>query len=154
MDDGAGVREDTGHPAGPARRNVIAGAGAAGVGALGVIALAGCGAGGGTKPEPSVPARLKGKVIAKTSDVPVGGGTILTDDKIVVTQPAKGDFKAFTAVCTHQGCTVGDVQKGVIQCPCHGSEFSAKDGSVKQGPASRPLAEFTVKVVGDGITVS
>jgi Rieske Fe-S protein len=154
MDDGAGVREDAEQTAGPGRRNVIAGAGAVGVGALGVIALAGCGAGGGAKPAPSVPAKLKGKVIAKTSEVPVGGGKILTDDKIVVTQPAKGEFKAFTAVCTHQGCTVGDVQKGIIQCPCHGSEFSVKDGSVKQGPASKPLSEFKVKVVGDGITVS
>lgn len=152
MGNGAGARgiEET---TGPARRNVLAGAGAVGVGTLGVIALGGC-ASGGTKPAPSVPPSIKGKVIAKTSEIPVGGGKIFEDYKIVVTQPSKGTFKAFTAVCTHQGCTVGDVQKGIIQCPCHGSEFSVTDGSVKQGPAKAKLAEYKVKVVGDGITVS
>lgn len=130
------------------RRGVLAGAGG-----LGVIALGGCAAGDG-KVTAIVPERIRGKVIAKTSEIPVGGGKILSDYKIVITQPTKGDFKAFTAVCTHQHCTVGDIRDGVIECPCHGSEFSVKDGSVEQGPAKAALPAFKVKVTGDGIAVS
>jgi Rieske Fe-S protein len=92
--------------------------------------------------------------LAKTADIPVGGGKIFADQKIVVTQPTSGQFKAFTAVCTHMGCTVGTVSNNTIMCPCHGSQFSAADGSVKQGPAASPLAEKKVTVSGDEITVS
>lgn len=133
----------------PGRRGVLAGAGA-----LGLVAVGGCAAGGGATKKPTVPEAIKGKVIARTSEIPVGGGTIISAHKIVVTQPEKGTYKAFTAVCTHQGCTVGKVENGVIECPCHGSEFSAADGSVKQGPADAPLAAFRVTVKGDGIAVS
>jgi Rieske Fe-S protein len=90
----------------------------------------------------------------KTSDVPVGGGKILTDAKVVVTQPTAGTYKAFTAVCTHQGCVVASVANGTISCACHGSAFSAADGSVKNGPASAPLAAVPVTVAGDTITLS
>jgi len=133
----------------PGRRGVLAGAGV-----LGVLAVGGCATGGGGPEKATVPDAIKGKVIAKTSEIPVGGGKIISEHKIVVTQPKKGEFKAFTAVCTHQHCTVGEVQKGVIECPCHGSEFSVADGAVKQGPAERPLPAFKVTVKGDGITVS
>jgi Rieske Fe-S protein len=78
--------------------------------------------------------------------VPVNGGVILDAKKIVVTQPTEGTFKAFTAVCTHQACLVGSVKDGVISCPCHGSAYSAADGSVQNGPATRPLKEFPVTV--------
>jgi Rieske Fe-S protein len=90
-------------------------------------------------------------VLAKTSDVPVGGGTILSDKKIVITQPQSGTFHAFTAVCTHAGCTVGSVSSGTINCPCHGSRFNASNGSVVQGPAASPLAPVTIKVQGTSI---
>jgi Rieske Fe-S protein len=83
-----------------------------------------------------------------TADVPVGGGVVLTDDKLVVTQPTEGEFKCFTAVCTHEGCTVGRVESGEIRCPCHGSRFSAADGSVVRGPADDPLEERPVRVEG------
>lgn len=86
--------------------------------------------------------------------VPVDGGFIDSSAKVVVTQPSAGEYKAFTAVCTHQGCTVATVSNNVIQCPCHGSQFSAKDGSVVQGPASSPLAAVSVKVSGSTITYS
>jgi Rieske Fe-S protein len=89
--------------------------------------------------------------LVATSKVPVGEGVILTGPKIVVTQPTAGNFKAFTAVCTHMGCTVGSVANGTITCPCHGSQYSIKDGSVKNGPAPRPLAEIAIKVQGDEI---
>jgi Rieske Fe-S protein len=51
-----------------------------------------------------------GAVLGPTSDVPEGSGTVFRDQKVVVTQPKPGDFKAFTAVCTHQGCLVDSVQ--------------------------------------------
>jgi Rieske Fe-S protein len=90
-------------------------------------------------------------VLASTTDVPVGGGKILASQKIVITQPQAGAFHAFTAVCTHQGCIVGTVAGGTIDCPCHGSKFSATDGSVVNGPASSPLAPVGIKVQGTSI---
>jgi Rieske Fe-S protein len=92
-----------------------------------------------------------GAALAKTSDVPVGGGTILTDKKIVITQPQSGTFHAFTAVCTHAGCTVGSVSSGTINCPCHGSRFNINNGSVVNGPAASPLAPINIKVQGTSI---
>jgi Rieske Fe-S protein len=100
--------------------------------------------GGGTSA--AAPAAL-----ATTAEIPVDGGKILTDKKIVITQPVAGTFKAFTAVCTHQGCTVSTVAGGTIDCPCHGSKFSVKDGSVVNGPAPSPLAAIAIKVVGGSI---
>ncbi|MEY9932687.1 Rieske Fe-S protein [Catenulispora sp. GP43] len=90
--------------------------------------------------------------LAATSAVPVGGGTVLTDQKIVLTQPTAGTFKAFTAICTHMGCVVGTVQNGLIVCPCHGSSYHIADGSVANGPAPKPLAEIAIKVAGGEIT--
>jgi Rieske Fe-S protein len=89
--------------------------------------------------------------LTTTSNVKVGSGFIDTTAAIVVTQPSAGEYKAFTAVCTHQQCIVGTVSNNVIQCPCHGSEYSAKDGSVIQGPATEPLAAKTIKVSGGNI---
>jgi Rieske Fe-S protein len=89
--------------------------------------------------------------LATTAEVPVDGGKILADKKIVITQPAAGSFKAFTAVCTHQGCTVASISDGAIHCPCHGSAFSIKDGSVVNGPAASPLAPIAIKVDGASI---
>ena len=95
-----------------------------------------------------------GMDIATTADVPVGGGTIFADEKIVLTQPAEGEFKAFTAVCTHKGCTVTTVKDGTINCPCHGSKFSIEDGSVQDGPAPSPLPAKNVEVTGSSLTVT
>lgn len=86
--------------------------------------------------------------IAATVDVPVGGGLVVKDRKVVVTQPKAGEFKGFTAVCTHAGCVVKEVAGGTINCPCHGSKFSITDGSVVAGPAKQPLAEAPVTVDG------
>jgi Rieske Fe-S protein len=85
--------------------------------------------------------------LVAAADVPVGGGVVLKADELVVTQPAAGEFKAFAALCTHQGCLVGSVADGSIHCPCHNSLFSAADGSVESGPASAPLAAVAVTVV-------
>ena len=89
--------------------------------------------------------------LALTSDVPVGGGKILADKKIVITQPRAGSFQAFTAVCTHQGCTVSSVSGGTVNCPCHGSKFSIANGSVVTGPAPSALAPVSIKVQGTSI---
>jgi Rieske Fe-S protein len=93
-------------------------------------------------------------VEAPISDIAVGGGVIYADQKVVVTQPTSGDFKAFSAVCTHKGCTVGEVADGMIKCPCHGSEFSIEDGSVQAGPATAPLPAMSVTVSSDTVMVT
>jgi Rieske Fe-S protein len=90
------------------------------------------------------------EAIAKTSDVPVGSGVIVDD--IVVTQPSAGEFKGFSPKCTHAGCTVNKVADGTINCPCHGSKYNL-DGSVANGPATKPLEARTVSVQGDSIVL-
>lgn len=140
------------------RRQVLQGA--AGLTALAVTGAlaAACGGGqsstgSGPAPTSSPPDGLAGRPLASTSDVPVGGGKILASDHVVLTQPSQGTFKAFSSTCTHQGCTVGEVSGGSIKCPCHGSQFSAQNGSVQQGPASRPLPQYQVKVNGGQLTL-
>jgi nitrite reductase/ring-hydroxylating ferredoxin subunit len=103
----------------------------------------GTGGSGGESPTPT-----SGSSLVAVTDVPVGGGVALTDVQIVVTQPAKGQFKAFSAICTHQGGTINRVEGGDMICPLHGSRFSIKDGSVDNGPASNPLKEIPVAVKG------
>lgn len=92
-----------------------------------------------------------GSELAATSEIPVGGGKVFPDQKIVVTQPTSGQFKGFSAVCTHQSCVVADVGNGTINCGCHGSKFKIADGSVANGPASRPLAAADITVQGGKI---
>lgn len=153
------VGSSTAHPAAPipdpklegsSRRGLLAGAGLAGLAGV-VVACgggskdsgdSGGGAGGGA-----------GGALANTSDIPVGGGKVFKDDKVVVTQPTSGEFRAFSAVCTHRGCTVGSVSGGTINCPCHGSKFSATDGAVQNGPATKALAAKSVKVEGNKIVL-
>ena len=91
--------------------------------------------------------------LASTSSIPVGGGTVFADKNVVVTQPSAGEFKAFSATCTHMGCKVKEVTNGVIACPCHGSKFAIADGSVTSGPAKKPLPAKSVSVDGDSIVL-
>jgi nitrite reductase/ring-hydroxylating ferredoxin subunit len=88
-----------------------------------------------------------------TSEIPVGGGKVFADTKTVVTQPTAGTFKAFDAVCPHQGCTVGSVQDDQIICPCHQSHFDATTGDRVSGPAPTGLTPKTITVTGDTFTV-
>ena len=105
-------------------------------------------AGGSAPATSSAPAA---NALVATSQVPDGGGTIIEGKNIVITQPQSGSFKAFTAICTHQGCIVSRVSNGTINCPCHGSKFSIEDGSVVHGPAAKPLAPISIKVEGTSI---
>lgn len=88
------------------------------------------------------------------ADVPVGSGVIMNEpNNYVVTQPTKGNYKAFTAICTHQQCRVSQLRNERIICECHNSQFSIKDGSVLQAPADEPLKEFGVTVSGKKVYV-
>jgi len=106
-------------------------------------AAAPAGSGSGTAAGPAA--------LTTTSAVPVGGGKIFAAQKIVITQPRSGEFHGFSAVCTHQGCIVGTVSGGTINCPCHGSRFSITNGSVVNGPAPSPLPAVSIKVQGTSI---
>ncbi|MEO3977427.1 Rieske (2Fe-2S) protein [Streptomyces sp. CAU 1734] len=136
------------------RRAVVAAAGGAGLAA----ALTACGGTPGDRVAGSGPAdgdrgdrgdEGGGAEIAKVADIPEGGGKVVGD--VVITQPAAGRFKAFSAKCTHQGCAVRGVAGNVITCPCHNSTFDADDGSVTGGPASAPLPPAAITVEGDSI---
>jgi len=146
----------------PSRRIVFHGLTALGVAA----ALAGCGGDddpgttgdttdtessqtpSGTKSSNGAPTQT---VLARTSDVPVGGGLILTGEKIVITQPTEGEFKAFTAVCTHEGFTVTSVEDDQILCNHHGSVYDAESGDNLGGPAPAPLDPVEITVKGGNI---
>lgn len=132
------------------RRHALTGAATAGV-ALPLLAACGGSGGDSTATEPTA---APGETLGPSSDVPVGGGKIYADQKVVVTQPTKGDFKGFSAVCTHQGCLVANVDGGTINCTCHGSRFSIEDGTVQGGPAPSPLGAVPVEVDGGEITTA
>jgi nitrite reductase/ring-hydroxylating ferredoxin subunit len=95
-----------------------------------------------------------GAALAKTSDIPEGSGKIFKDEKVVVSQPTAGDYKAFSTVCTHRDCPMVDLKDDIISCTCHGSRFSVLDGSVKKGPAVEPLEAKQISVKGDSITLA
>ncbi|QIM20949.1 Rieske (2Fe-2S) protein [Phycicoccus sp. HDW14] len=129
---------------------------AAGVGVAvvaGAGSLAACGAANDVSAAAGSAASAASDAI-KAADIPVGGGKVFEALGTVVTQPTAGEYKAFSSVCTHQGCTVSGVADGIISCACHGSEFDAATGAVKQGPATKPLPAKSVTVSGDGLTVS
>ncbi|MEU8544932.1 Rieske (2Fe-2S) protein [Streptomyces sp. NPDC048717] len=136
----SGTAPDAAPPCCPSRRTALAAAGA-----VGAVFVTGCSGEGGSGDGDS------GALLARTSEIPVGGGKIIKDRKIVVTQPVAGDFKAFSAICTHQGCTVNRIANGLIECPCHGSRFRITDGVVTAGPAPRPLPAEAIKVSGGNI---
>ncbi|CAD5926180.1 Cytochrome b6-f complex iron-sulfur subunit [Streptomyces sp. KY75] len=137
------------------RRTVVLAVGAAGAAA----ALTACGGSDGSGGAESVEQQpgsggAGGAVLAKTADIPEGGGVVFAAQKVVVTQPTAGQFKAFSATCTHQGCAVKDVVDNVITCPCHNSTFDAATGSPTAGPATQPLPAREISVEGDSITLA
>ena len=96
--------------------------------------------------------KVSGTVLGTASEIPVGGGKIYAAARVVVTQPARGQYEGFSAVCTHVGCILSEVADGTIDCPCHGSEFKITNGAVVTGPAPSPLPKKQIKVV-DGQVV-
>ncbi len=95
--------------------------------------------------------QMMGTLLGMASEVPVGGGMAYTAAKVVVTQPVKGEYKAFSAVCTHVGCICNQVADGTINCPCHGAKFKITDGSAVAGPTTVPLPAKKVTVTGGKI---
>ena len=156
----------------PSRRALLAGACVAGAAALAGCTTYDANNGGIAGPPPSQPAQSSQAAAAgtgaaaggsgaasaapanqltTTADIPVGSGKIISGANVVVTQPVAGTFKGFSAVCTHQGCIVATIANGTIDCPCHGSKFSVKDGSVVNGPAPSPLPPVAITVQGTSI---
>ena len=145
-------------------RRTLGGLAAAGAG---VPLLAACGGDGadsdGASPASAAPGggssgasggASGGGELAPTSDIEVGGGAVFADQEVVVTQPVEGEFKCFTAICTHQGCLVAGVSDGTINCDCHGSKYSIDTGDVEQGPATSPLTEVPITVADGEISLS
>ncbi|MFF3005825.1 Rieske (2Fe-2S) protein [Kitasatospora sp. NPDC057940] len=136
------------------RRTVLCGA-AAVLAAGGTVAVAGCGSSSGSSGSSGAGSAAKSPVdLGPASAVPEGGGKVFRNQKIVVTQPTAGEYKAFSAVCTHAGCVVDQVKSQQIQCPCHGSRFAITDGAVQDGPAPRPLPAYAVTVDGGNLKVT
>ncbi|MFF3852445.1 Rieske (2Fe-2S) protein [Micromonospora sp. NPDC002575] len=150
----------------PSRRAVLCATGAAGVTAL----LTGCQtygqpvaappaaeppasgdpvaepAASGDPADADAPAGGQAAALAAVADLPVGGGRILADRGVVLTRPTQETVKAYSATCTHAGCTVTRVAAGTIVCGCHNSVFDIADGSVRGGPAGSPLPPVAVSV--------
>lgn len=139
------------------RRAALAAGGAVGVAGF----AAACGSPDTPPPgAPGTPAPLgppaagsAGTTLGAATDVPVGGGKVFETLEVVVTQPTAGDYRGFSAICTHTGCIVTTVSDGTINCPCHGSRYRL-DGTVAAGPAPRPLRPRPVTVDGGQIVLS
>ena len=133
------------------RRTLVQIGGASAAGA-GVLLLAACTPGGSGATGGS---DNGGTATVELSSIPVGGAVSasLGSTPIVVAQPKAGEVVAFSAVCTHQGCTVAP-QGGEFDCPCHGSRFNGSTGDVLQGPASKPLTKLTTTVSGSKVTIT
>ena len=142
----------------PDRRSALTIAATVGIGPA-VLAACGGDESGTDAPDDSLdtghtPTQPTAGPLTSTADVPLGGGVIFPDQQVVVTQPDEGEFKCFTAVCTHLGCIVSSVQAGGIRCECHGSAFSIEDGSAVNPPATEALTEFEITVEGDEISIA
>ncbi|MCX5587430.1 Rieske (2Fe-2S) protein [Streptomyces erythrochromogenes] len=131
-------------PQSAARRTVLKGAaalaGAAGAGAALTACSTQTNSGGNTPATPTAPVEL-----GAAADVPVGGAKLYRERKLIVSCPAEGQYKAFSAQCTHAGCVLDKIVEGEGNCPCHGSRFDVSTGKVLQGPADRPLPEVPVR---------
>jgi nitrite reductase/ring-hydroxylating ferredoxin subunit len=134
------------------RRGVIRAA----CGGCAALALSACGgssspkaSGGTTAPSSaaggSSPAATT--AIAKLTDIAVGSSISAKSGgrPLLVARPTETTVVAFSAICTHQGCTVEAAGK-TFACPCHGSKYDAFTGAVLNGPAPAPLHPFAVAI--------
>jgi Rieske Fe-S protein len=120
---------------------VLCGAGAACL----LPALPGCSVGGDAGPrEAATPTAPVG--LGPAAAVPVGGAKLFREQRLVVSRPSRGTFRAFGAVCTHRGCVLSRIEDGEGVCDCHGSRFDVADGAVLHGPATRALPRVPVRV--------
>lgn len=121
---------------------------------------AGPGGGGGTAPSL---ATVSGTAAGNTVTVNISGTALATvgsaalvqagSDSILVTRTAQESFSAFTAICTHEQCTITGFQSGAFICPCHGSQFNTS-GQVQQGPATRALQRFNTQFTNSVLTIT
>jgi cytochrome b6-f complex iron-sulfur subunit len=149
---------------GPSRRTVLVlGAAGASTVALAACSKAKTSESSGTTPPAATPASSSpgtssppasgGKALARVADVPVGGAISAKDDgggDIIITRPTDTTVAAFSAICTHQGCTVHPGSDTFV-CPCHGSTYDAKTGNRISGPARSGLSKVSVQVSGQNI---
>lgn len=169
----AGTSPRVGHAGevgGLPRRQVLA---AGAMSAVGLVALAGCGSGGKNADknsaghsspsdrEPSSPTTQESASesasppigtasLVKLADIPVGSAVAakgVDGRPLIVAQPSAGKVVAFSAICTHRGCTVAPAGKELL-CPCHDSVYDAATGKNLGGPAPRPLSPVPVHVAG------
>ena len=94
-----------------------------------------------------------GAALAKLSDIKVGEAIAAKGAdgaKILISRPTETTVAAFSAICTHMGCTVAPAGKE-LDCPCHGSRYNATTGAVLSGPAPRALPAVAVKISGDNV---
>ncbi len=144
------------------RRQILV---AAGLGA-GTLTLAACGSSStaaavsptsSSSAAASPPAAAAGgDTLVALAKVPVAGAVAATDANgkpIIVAQPTAGTAVAFSAKCTHMGCTV-KVAGAELDCPCHGSKYNALTGAVIKGPAPKALASVAVTVKDGNVVAS
>jgi Rieske Fe-S protein len=134
------------------RRNVLTTGAAIAGAAVGTVALAACGSSSSDAGTPAKPAAA-GQTLAALADIPVGqskSAKTADGQDVLISRPTETTAAAFSAICTHQGCTVAPAGKE-FQCPCHGSVYNAATGAVIMGPAPKPLAAIPVKVEGGNV---
>lgn len=103
-------------------------------------------------PKAAVLASPSKKVKVQLPDTLADGEPFVPPGRSMAVYRQAGQVYAISTVCTHLGCIVKPSATG-FACPCHGSEFEA-DGTVKKGPAPRPLDWLEVTTAGGAIVVN
>lgn len=146
---------------GPSRRAVLRrGALAGAVGVVGAVGLTGCT--DQIRAQDSAPSHHVGGTPTRAmplADLPTGAMTsvALEGRTLLISRPTQDEVHAFSAVCTHQGCTVAPGEENgeqVFSCPCHGSHFDPTTGAPYAGPAKKPLTGYTAVIEGDWVLVT
>src|SRR4051794_1934172 len=133
------------------RRTALAG----GITGAGIVTLAACGGSSGGSPASAAGSRIEpagtepgpSTTLATLDSITVGEAVAaqLDGKPVLVSRPTASSAACFSAICTHQGCTVAPAGRQ-LQCPCHGSVYDAATGAVISGPAPRALDRIPVAV--------